>query len=377
MPSADKNKVNWGSKKRKNPKEKDTAKEMKRAGKVKKHKTDTTANEVKQGTRRKKKCKSTAAAYEDDPVLSEQTDGSTSVSVDGSDSSDDSGSLSCPSDSDNVSSDESDKTSPSDDQSVVCADFEFFDPKQDDFHGLKSLLTTYCDGEEWDLNGFIDIILAQTTVGTVVKTDEDCLFGVITAINLARYKDQRCIMELRDFLLDKSSEKAEAVQLNALWEKHPHDVGLLVCERVVNLPFELIPPLYDGLFDEVSWAVEDEPTQELRDSFRFKHYLLLTRVYQTIPKECRVAKTQKKKRKKGRLRNGDDQNDDKGELIYIKPEDEIFHQLSSWSFTFPVDADYLATHELEDVKPMRLLMAIKVDKIQTFRSQLKALIDES
>ena len=67
-------------------------------------------------------------------------------------------------------------------------------------------------------------------------------------------------MELQNFLLDKSFEKAEAVQLNTLWEKHPHDVGLLVCERVVNIPFELIPPLYDGLFDEVSWVVEDEPT---------------------------------------------------------------------------------------------------------------------
>lgn len=375
MPSADKNKVNWGSNKHKNPKKKDTADEVKRAGKVKKHKADTTANEVKQNTRKKKKCKATTTAYEDNLVLSEQADGSKFVSVDGSDSSDDSGSLSFHNDSDNISGDESDKTSQSDDQNVVYADFEFFDPKQDDFHGLKSLLTTYCDGKEWDLSGFIDIILAQTTVGTVIKTDGDCLFGVITAINLARYKDQCCIMELRNFLLDKSFEKAEAVQLKTLWEKHPHDVGLLVCERVVNLPFELIPPLYDGLFDEVSWAVEDEPTQELRDSFQFKHYLLLTRVYQTIPKECKVAKREKKKRKKGSLQNGDDQNDDK-ELIYIKPEDEILHQLCSWSFTFPVHADYLATHEVEDVKPMRLLMAVKVENIQTFRAQLKALLDE-
>ena len=47
-----------------------------------------------------------------------------------------------------------------------------------------------------------------------------------------------------------------------------------------------------------------------------------------------------------------------------------------WSFTFPVHADYLATLEIEDVKPMRLLMAVKVENIQTFRLQLKALSDE-
>ena len=37
-----------------------------------------------------------------------------------------------------------------------------------------------------------------------------------------------------------------------------NDVGLLVSQRVVNLPPQLLPPLYDALFDEVSWATEDE-----------------------------------------------------------------------------------------------------------------------
>ena len=37
-----------------------------------------------------------------------------------------------------------------------------------------------------------------------------------------------------------------------------NDVGLLVSQRVVNLPPQLLPPLHDALFDEVSWATEDE-----------------------------------------------------------------------------------------------------------------------
>lgn len=36
------------------------------------------------------------------------------------------------------------------------------------------------------------------------------------------------------------------------------DVGLIVSQRVLNLPPQLLPPLYDALFDEVSWATEDE-----------------------------------------------------------------------------------------------------------------------
>ena len=64
-------KVIWGSNTHKNPKKKDTADEVKRTGKVKKHNADTTANEVKQNTGKKNKCKETTTTYEENLVLSE------------------------------------------------------------------------------------------------------------------------------------------------------------------------------------------------------------------------------------------------------------------------------------------------------------------
>ena len=92
---------------------------------------------------------------------------------------------------------------------TVQADFAFFDPKPSDFHGVRLLLKTYLDSKPWDLTGFVDLILAQTTVGTVVKladdddeegegngaekanssnnTDDDDLFGLISVLNLGRY----------------------------------------------------------------------------------------------------------------------------------------------------------------------------------------------
>lgn len=71
------------------------------------------------------------------------------------------------------------------------ADFEFFDPKPTDFHGVKILLQNFLDDKEWDLSSFVDLILEQTTVGTVVKVadDEDeAVFALVTALNMARYK---------------------------------------------------------------------------------------------------------------------------------------------------------------------------------------------
>jgi protein BCP1 len=68
-------------------------------------------------------------------------------------------------------------------------DFEFYDPKVEDFHGVKALVRLYLDDDSWDISGFVDTILAQTTVGSVIKTGEDeSPIGIITALNIGRYK---------------------------------------------------------------------------------------------------------------------------------------------------------------------------------------------
>ncbi|GAY58949.1 protein BCCIP-like [Citrus sinensis] len=127
---------------------------------------------------------------------------------------------------------------------VVQADFVFFDPKPDDFHGVKILLQTYLDDAQWDLSGFVDLILAQTTVDKEPRVYYS--------------QDHKCIKELKEFLLKVCLEKDVIKDLRLFMGEQANDVGLLVSQRVVNLPPQLLPPLYDALFDEVSWATEDE-----------------------------------------------------------------------------------------------------------------------
>lgn len=73
---------------------------------------------------------------------------------------------------------------------VVQADFVLFDPKPSDFHGLKILLQTYLENMHWDLSGFVELILEQPTVGTVVKIvngEDDGMYSVSAPI-FERYK---------------------------------------------------------------------------------------------------------------------------------------------------------------------------------------------
>ncbi|XP_072960117.1 protein BCCIP homolog [Typha angustifolia] len=262
---------------------------------------------------------------------------------------------------------------------TVQADFGFFDPKPRDFNGAKLLLQRYLDDKIWDLSGFVDLILEQTTVGTVVKLDgydeddegdggpgdgdeDEGLYGVVSALNLGRYGEHRCIRELKEFLLGVCSDEAAKEKLKLLLEEKANDVGLLVSQRFVNCPYQLVPPLYDALFDEVSWATEDEPTQELRDSFRFKWYLLVTRIF-----ENKNFNQRKPKRSRG----------EDEPVIYLKAEDELLRELSTWSFTFPLHAQQLAPPELKNYQEMGLVMVVKAEEAPRFREKLKSLVAES
>ncbi|KAI3453142.1 hypothetical protein Pfo_009805 [Paulownia fortunei] len=248
-------------------------------------------------------------------------------------------------------------------EGVVQADFAFFDPKPSDFHGVKVLLQTYLDNKQWDLSGFVDLILGQPTVGTVVKIEndeDDGVYSVVTALNLGRYEDSECIIELKEYLLKVCQDMDVIAKLRSLVGEHALDVGLMVSQRVVNLPPQLLPPLYDALFDEVEWATEDEPTEELQSSFRFKFYLIISKIY----------KHKNADQNKGTTKSGDET------VIYIKHEDKLFLQLSSWSFSFPLHAQQVTTNELKNYRLMGLVMAVEASKVSIFRKQLHSLIDE-
>lgn len=53
------------------------------------------------------------------------------------------------------------------------------------------MLQNYLYNEEWDLSDFVELILEQTTVGTVVKIEDDedeGIFALVTALNFYRYR---------------------------------------------------------------------------------------------------------------------------------------------------------------------------------------------
>lgn len=56
---------------------------------------------------------------------------------------------------------DSSSDSGSDNQQEVDVNFEFFDPQDIDFHGLKALLQTYLDGSPYNCSELVNTIIKQ------------------------------------------------------------------------------------------------------------------------------------------------------------------------------------------------------------------------
>jgi protein BCP1 len=119
--------------------------------------------------------------------------------------------------------------------------------------------------------------------------------------------------------------------LASLLSSAPQDVppiGLILTERLINVPSEVVPPMYTMLLEEITWALEeDEP-------YEFSHYVIFSKTYEEVESKLDLeeSRPQKKKKKSGSAQT---------ERFYFHPEDEVFqrHALCHGSFEYTRQQD--------------------------------------
>ena len=111
-----------------------------------------------------------------------------------------------------------------------------------------------------------------------------------------------------------------AAKLTSVLSDNRRHVGLLISERIINVPMALSEPLTRAVFDEVAWATEDEPTEERRKAFECTDFLMASRYWIEIE-------------------GGD------GKPEWSKYEDALYDQVATVSWRYPVDSG------MSDAKP--------------------------
>lgn len=240
-------------------------------------------------------------------------------------------------------------------------DIQFFDPTEPDFHAVKTFLQHYLEDTVWSISPLVELILAQTRVGTTIRINDEAdgsgsrdPCGFISVLNIRQHRKQECIQQICKHVLKKCPKKHEArdafekaLQLDAGPKPSlAQATGLLISERYFNLPAQMAPWLNKALFDEVAWATEDEKTKQERDAYKFKQYVVMTKVQRGplqgdgadddyADGESGGQKGTKKQKKKRKTSKGAEAE---REFKYYKLEDEVFHQMagSNW-FTYRLE----------------------------------------
>ncbi|KAJ4485309.1 p21-C-terminal region-binding protein-domain-containing protein [Lentinula aciculospora] len=222
--------------------------------------------------------------------------------------------------------DESDSDS---DVSMIDVDFDFFNPNPNiDYQAIKRLLVQLFqrDADTFHLHELTELILSQPTIGTTVKTDgqESDPYALLTVVNMHAHQDNPSMKALVAYFLQKSSSNpALHTSLQNLFSQTEQHVGLIICERLINMPVQVIPPMYRMLKDELKGYANQ--------AYQFSHLIVISRIYHlSIGEETYLtnikSKSNKKKKAKAAASTAPTMSRPVDGIYSFHPEDEVIKQ---------------------------------------------------
>ena len=133
-------------------------------------------------------------------------------------------------------------------------------------------------------------------------------------------------------------------------------MGLIFTERLINIPVEVVPPMYRMLLEEITWALED------KEPYNFTHYLILSKTYQEVASKLNVGEDRPQKKKK---------KQDSEEIFYFHPEDEVLHRhaVAHGNYTYikqEADGQSDAKRAFQDlgIKPQGHMILLEASRVE-------------
>lgn len=162
------------------------------------------------------------------------------------------------------------------DENIVNADFDFFDLSSDDFLAIKNLLRSLLESDHlsFDLSQLTDYVIDKAT-GITVKSEgsEGDPLGLLAVVDLG--EDAEVPKKLKRWLIERTETSSPSMSREirkSTSSQSSEKVALIFQERLLNLPFDLLPYLYQLALDELKQKGQN-----------FTKYIVLSRVYSLEP----------------------------------------------------------------------------------------------
>jgi len=185
------------------------------------------------------------------------------------------------------------------DEEIENVEFSFSNILKDDYHSLKSLIQPTFQFENINVGELADLLISQhEDVGTTIRTD-DLVFGVFSYVplswNLAKEKHSSFIDEFYNYIKLKCN-KTDQINKNKILEiidNKSLNIGLIISERIVNLPEETIPPALGLATKEINECREVED-KDYDKRFDFDYLILISKFVKIIGENRKDNKKMKK-----------------------------------------------------------------------------------
>ncbi|QSL65104.1 hypothetical protein MERGE_002409 [Pneumocystis wakefieldiae] len=245
--------------------------------------------------------------------------------------------------------------------SVLDVDFEFFSPRLSDVCTLRNLLRQLMgpDSDGLDLSGLSELVVSQTLVGSTVKMDgiEGSPLAFLSVLNLNYYCEKEAVQKIKSYIMSKISINKEFYEFFCTCYAELGSIGLVLSERLINMPIEIVPAMYDMLFEEIEWALED------KEPYDFSYYIILSRSYQEMEGQRHLRKRQRRHQKK---------------TFYFHQEDELFKEKSLYAVRYRYsrcEGSNSASRSQNIGRQLQgEIMMISRDKLKEAISELKSII---
>jgi protein BCP1 len=249
--------------------------------------------------------------------------------------------------------------------SDVDVSFEFFDPVEADSGTIALLMQEFALETRLQAHPLAAAIVAQKTVGTTVKiTDEPAPVAFVSCLNVRKHRE--LLSSLFERLEKVGGSVAELIKYGIAPsvdedEQSRHRMGLILLERVVNLPPVLVAKLYEALFSEIEWATEDEENERERRAFRFAQFLYVTDGYRApLAKDTAGEVEADGNAKRRRKENG-------AGFTFARPEDEAWLGAAKHMVSWPIEGELPGAGGLTR---RRVAMVIPASKVASVRSKI-------
>ena len=216
------------------------------------------------------------------------------------------------------------------DDEIENVEFNFSNILENDYHSLKSLLQPNFMFENINVGQLADLLIAQhEDVGTTIRAD-DQIFGLFSYVplssNLAKKGHSSFIDEFYNFIKLKCKNADEANKnkiLEIIGDKNAN-LGLIISERIVNLPEETIPPALGLATKEINECREVEE-KDYDKRFDFDYLILISKFVKIIGE----SNKKNKKVKKDEALNGNNE-------AYYKFETPLFFKKAVASIEYKI-----------------------------------------